>query len=105
MHSLDKRILQHVLDRAIARGAYVTVHDGEDFCLTFTQDTDKVFAMLESTEMDYVYFTKTDQGVVSFGENRLGYLVLVHGNEPGVIISDYSDSEFINGILKGAPTK
>lgn len=103
MHSLDKKILKHLLDRAIAAGAFVTVHDGEGFCLTYSQDTEKIISVLGSTETDGLYFTKTGKAPVSFGDNRLGIIWLVHGNEPGVIVSDYSDNDFINGLFEGVP--
>ena len=103
MKGLDKRIVKHLLDKAISQGHYVTVHDGEGFVLSFSQDIDKIFSVLESTEMDMLYFSRTGSGVVSHGGNRLGRIDLVHGNEPGVIVADHSDNDYINSLLEGAP--
>ena len=92
MQKQDTQIVSTMIDRALAKNYTVSVHDGEAFALGVSSDKKDILAALESTDTDTLIFRQPDRTLV-------GKVFLVHGNEDGVIVCDYTDVPAIQELV------
>lgn len=92
LHSEDLTILSRLVNEAIRKGWSISVHDGEEYAVKRATKANKVLAALAWTDMDDLIFRDVNHFVI-------GFVSLVYGNEPGVVISDHSDNDDINALV------
>ena len=92
MKTEDTKIVNAIIDRALAKNYTVSVHDGEAFALGVSTSKKDILAALESTDSDTLIFRTQDR-------SRVGSIFLVHGNEDGVIVCDYTDTPAIQELV------
>ena len=100
----------HALVSSILEAGYgVRIHDGEEFTTDFAY-TDKnqlprIIEDMGSTDMDFVYLYKP-AGEAGGKQvwSKLGYALLVYGNDPGELVADYTESvEGVTPQLSSGP--
>lgn len=89
---IDHKIIETAIDSLLAAGYAVRVNDGEEVCLGSSGDKAEIFAALFSTGEDYLIPLKAN--------HACGWIRLIYGNEPGVVISDYTTN--LEEVLKAA---
>jgi hypothetical protein len=92
--SREKRIAHKLITDAVAAGYLISVYEGEDWAIKRSHDGDAVKAALASTDEDVLRFRQADGALV-------GWVRLIWGNDCD-LISDCSDNEAINELVKGA---
>lgn len=95
MRDDERQIADKLITDALTEGLTVSVHDGEATPLVRSTDKPAILDALASTDSDRLVLQTAD-GV------RFGVVLLVYGNEPGVLISDHTDTPHMNALLKGA---
>lgn len=78
-------IAKKLIALALERGHALSVNDGEEWTIKRSTDAAEVFAALGSTDEDLLLIQAP--GLIPLTVSRV---LLVYGNEPGVLISDYS---------------
>lgn len=91
-----KRIIKEALT---TRGWTATVDDCEEVVCTKEADFDTVVDCIGNTGMDHVTFYN--------GDDRLGYMTLVFGNEPDgeTLISDHTMGDEICALVEAVQTR
>lgn len=87
---IERKIVERLLDDALAQNLTVSVYDGEVYALVRSYDKSAIF--------DAMFTTETDTLVLWSGNHRLGSVTLIYGNGRDVI-ADHSDNEFINKLV------
>lgn len=83
MRTDEKRILSRVIDDALAAGYRLRVWDGGDEpAVEITSDRNVAIAGCDGVDEAILAVVKPDNSLA-------GEIVLVFGNEPGVLIADY----------------
>ena len=93
MQAQDTQIVSTIIDRALARNYTISVFDGEACALGLASDKSDILGALETTDEDTLVIRNTER-------HRIGSIYLVHGNEDGVIVSDYSDNAQIRELVE-----
>lgn len=86
MHDPDPeaRIIDCLLDHALATGHNLSVNDGEETTLRYSTDRAAIRAAMQTTELDTLTVRK--------GTRYIGFVLLIYGNGCD-LISDYSDRQ------------
>lgn len=94
MHAIDRKIIEAVIDSALAAGYTLRVNDGEAIALGNSDSKPAILAAMFSTDEDYLIFLRAN--------HSCGWARFIYGNEPGVVLADHTDSATVNEILKAA---
>lgn len=89
----ERKIVTRLVDVVLATGYTISVHDGEAFPVKRSSDRATILAGIGSTDVDTLVLRGAGTG------DLIGNVLLVYGNEPGVVISDHSDNLTINTVL------
>jgi len=92
MNNIDAAQAMRLLSFLLRDGCKVSVHDGEAFALKLSTDVAALYAAMGSTDEDTLVWRDANDA-------RLGSFFLVYGNEPGVLIADYSDNTACNALM------
>jgi len=76
---VERRIVTALIDRALAEGYELSVHDGEEWHL-WTTDRAKVIDAIMNTDEDRLYLRK---------DGHTAWVYLVYGNSGWDVICDY----------------
>lgn len=90
---MEQKIAKALVDTALAKGYRISVNDGEEPVLVRSTDRYAIMQAMASTDMDILLFTN--------GQDRIGSIVLIWGNE-GDLISDASDTQLIEDLIRDA---
>ena len=95
----EKAIITKLVDHALAAEYFISVWDGEEFAITKSRDRKSVLESIGATECEALVFHDV-------ADKHLGQVTLIYGNEPGVVMADYSMSleEFLIPINAYAAT-
>jgi len=91
--NLQKREAMYYAKAILAAGYRVGVHDGEEMTVRSSDNLREISDALFTTDDDRLIIRAQD------GE-RIGWFWLVYGNEPGVLVSDYSDNPVTRAIYE-----
>lgn len=87
-----------LIDAILAKGAKISVNDGEEWTVKGSTDKGEVIRALFTTDSDIIRARDADNAV-------LGNFYLLYGNSGAEVIGDYSDNDFCNAIWEEiAPT-
>ncbi len=89
---LDRRIVRAILTEAFTRGYSVSVYDGDEWTVKRSANMNEVTDALATTDEDAVRFRD--------GDRVVGTMSLVYGNEPGVIVADYTDNPDMVSLIE-----
>ena len=85
----ERAIPKAAIASILAAGHLITVDDGEDLCLKWSNDADKIFAAMFSTDEDYLHI----HNLGTTRENTrkaFGWIRFVYGNDGWDVMSDYT---------------
>jgi hypothetical protein len=91
---MEARCVGYLLDECLRRRLLISVHDGEEWCLTRCTDREKIMDALASTDEDVLLIRHPDGPA----HTPLGRFFLVYGNTGWDVIADHSDNETCNSI-------
>ncbi len=91
----ERCIITRLVRDAIWAGYSVSVYDGEETTVVKSRDAEEILGALATTSEDILRFYRPDN-------TRVGWVLLVYGNEPGVVIADSCDNEATNELLANA---
>lgn len=91
----DAKAATGLVDAALNAGYLVTVYDGEEYAITKSTDRAAILKEIGATDADKLIFH-------SAAGDRLGMVLLVYGNEPGVTICDHTDNPIIDALVATA---
>jgi hypothetical protein len=94
MSSDEARIARRCIADLLAAGYEISVYDGEEIVLRRSTGPKAIFATLGTTDEDHLIAYRPGE------KPRAGSVWLVYGNEPGVLLADYSCA--LEGELAGA---
>lgn len=81
--NVDRTICEQIVASALASGYKISVHDEEAEVLNKSIDQSEIVESMFGTDMETLVFFNDQNRIV-------GSMVLVYGNDPGDVISDYS---------------
>jgi len=93
LDALDAKIILRLVGWALDRDWSVDVWDGEEYAVKEACTRDTIIQALLSTDEDQLIFRANGK--------KVGWISLVYGNEPGVVISDHSDNQAIRDLVDG----
>ncbi len=99
MNSIERKIVERIVDDALAQGYGISVRDGGEVTVRRSTDRAEIVGALGTTGEDQLGFHLIVDGVPE--RRTFGMVWLVYGNDTDVI-SDSIDNELTNLILKGA---
>jgi hypothetical protein len=76
---------------ALSRGFFVSVNDGEEWTVKYSNKATEILAALDTTGQDYLTFRDADK-------NKLGTMFLVWGNSAPELIADYSANDAMESL-------
>jgi hypothetical protein len=94
MRDHERQVIEALIKSALAAGYALSVNDGEDETVTQSTDESEVMGALCTTDEDYLIIYRDGA--------RIGHVYLVYGNEPGVVMSDNTDSAEMDSIMATA---
>lgn len=83
-HPIEARIARFTIRTMLAAGFSVSVNDGEEITVRKSRKAREIAAAMNSTDEDYLIIHRE-------GEQN-GWIRFVYGNEPEVVICDYTTS-------------
>lgn len=92
MQTQDTKIVKALINNAINKGYTISVYDGEDYAVKRSMDAKEILEALEATDEEWLFIKRSDKTTV-------GNVMLVHGNEDGVILADWSVNEAMEEII------
>jgi len=92
--AIEKAIYARIVQDALIMGYRISVFDGEEYALELSSDYFDIIDAGFSTDEDTLVFFLDDK--------RAGFVYLVYGNTGWDLISDYTATQGIEAILKGA---
>jgi len=81
----DIEIAKTLINSLVDQGYFVSVFEGEAFCLKKSQNKEKILENLNSTGIDRLLVRDSSKEVI-------GEIVLVWGNEDETLIADWQSS-------------
>ncbi len=101
VHPIDRAIIADIVDGLLARGLSISVEDEEGCALRLSRERDAIILALAAADMDWLVVYRPIRP--GFGPyTRQGMVMLVYGNEPGVVVSDYSENPDIAEVVEAA---
>lgn len=82
---IEREIAERLIDKVLADGHVVSVHEGEDWAIRESMDRDAILASMASTDADKVYIWKDGE--------RKGWFWLIYGNGND-LISDFVSNTY-----------
>jgi hypothetical protein len=82
---------------ALEKGFTISVCDGEDWTLVRSRDLSVIMGALRTTDEDWLAVRDP-----TLKGKRVGVVQCVYGNEPWVVIADYSDNEAMRELIQPA---
>lgn len=105
MHQAERReaeleMVSKLVDTVLAAGYVISVHDGEEYAIRYSNSREKILGELFATDEESLIISRPrdENGVRLY----MGSVLLVYGNEPWEVIADNSDVPLINELLKPA---
>jgi hypothetical protein len=92
--AIEKAIYARIVQDALIMGYKITVFDGEEDALEQSSDYFDIIGAGFSTDMDALKFYDHI--------GYVGFVSLIYGNTGWDVVSDYTASDRIEAILKGA---
>jgi hypothetical protein len=87
----DKRIANRFIKESFSRGYTISVWDGEEITLVKSAKREEIIAAMCTTDMDNLH--------VYEGDNLIGTAAFIYGNEPGVVIADWTTGPKMEEIM------
>lgn len=91
---IERKVYSRIVKDALADGLTVSVHDGEEYALEGSSSYKAIMDAGFSTDADALVFFRDGK--------RLGFVSLVYGNSGWDVISDYTATDEMETLLKGA---
>jgi hypothetical protein len=93
----EKKIVDKIIRKALDAGLYISVEDGVEWALRFSQDYDAITAEIAATDVTMLRIRSQveEEGVIK--RPILGDVILIHGNGEDVI-HDHSANEFMEEL-------
>lgn len=92
--------MRRVIADALAAGYLLSVYDGEETTVRFSQDAEQIFGALRSTDEDRLNFYERVGGPSVGAVKYIGHVYFVYGNTGYDVVCDSSVS--LEAVLKGA---
>ena len=92
-HPTEVRIITKLIKRALKAGYLVSVFDGMEWALKFSNDFEAITAEVHATDVTELTIRHADK-------SKVGWIMLVHGNEDDVV-SDWTDNAATNALVEG----
>jgi hypothetical protein len=92
---LELSIVRQIVGSALAQRYSISVHDGQGITVSYSTSEREVMAAVRSVDEDHLIFFARDG-------RRVGYVVLVYGNDPWEVVADHTVSDEMDAVLKDA---
>jgi hypothetical protein len=89
---IEKQIVRAIVNRALASGWSVSVHDSEEWTIKKSLSTTEIMKAIMTTDEDVLRFHDAD-GVV-------GIVSLVYGNDGWDVVSDHSANDRMEAFME-----
>lgn len=83
MNEQEKKVIEAIIRAALEDGLKVTICDGEDYSVKVSRDFDQIMAGLGHCEEETIMLYN------NIGENWVGSIYLVYGNDPDEVVNNY----------------
>lgn len=90
---IDRDIIGSIIAETLKAGYVLSVFDGEETTVKESADPAEITAALCTTDDDRLIIRNHITGA------RIGAVWLVYGNEPGVVVCDYTLNDAMESIL------
>lgn len=94
----EQKIVARLVDVILATGYTISVYDGEAFPVKRSDERDTILNNLGATEEEQLNVRSKAT------KEMIGTILLVYGNEPGVVIADYTDNATMRALLAPVET-
>lgn len=85
MTPIEQQIVEHIINKAINAGYFISIYDGEGYAIKLSNDPVAIINAMHLTDTDRV-------DIVTKSNKYVGYIILVYGNDGYDVIHDYSES-------------
>lgn len=90
----ERQIIDTLIDTILDAGHFITVHDGEEYAIRFSNDKDAITAEVAATDETIFRIRRADK-------SQIGMIALIHGN--GIdLIHDMTDTPETLALAKPA---
>jgi len=91
---IEKKIIRHMVELAIAKGWVVSVYDSEEWTLESSKDIEAIMNAVMTTDEDLLRFYDKEN------TKRIGTVYLVYGNSGWDVICDYTVSDMMEQFME-----
>ncbi len=98
MHPIEREIATNIVNGILSetapsgKGHTISVFDGEETVLSKSDDAKRILEELGHTDGDSL--------IIMDGEEFIGTVFFVYGNEPEYVVADYSADKFTSRIVE-----
>jgi len=90
---IDKKIIGAIISDSLKAGYLLSVFDGEETTVKQSADPAEIMGALCTTDDDKLIIRDASG-------TRIGAVWLVYGNEPGVVVCDYTLNDTMESLLE-----
>lgn len=95
MDDKERKVAAKLVEDTLAGGYVVSVYDGEEYPLHYSNSKDEILKALGATDRECLL-------VAMPNKRHMGTIVLIYGNSPEELIADHTDSDLISTLIAGA---
>ena len=92
MDTEERFVVKQIVGRALDKGYLLTVFDGEEFPIQYSDDAEAVMAELGHCDEEWLQVANADR-------RRSGSIFFVYGNDADEVVADYTDRAEIEEIV------
>jgi len=92
MDTDERFIVKQIVGRALDKGYLLSVFDGEEFPVRYSDDAEAVMAEMGHCDEEWLQLSNADR-------KRIGMIFFVYGNDPEEVVCDYTDKPEIEELL------
>lgn len=102
VQEMERAIIRKLVEDALYNGYTVVHNDGEENTCHVYADGSYDVPLLAGKIMDEIQATDEEYLIFYVGESKIGWVMLVYGNDGHDVIADCTDTTEMRELLKGA---
>lgn len=92
MNTEERFVVKQIVGRALDKGYLLSVDDGEDYPISYSDNAEAVMAELGHCGEEWLLVANADR-------KQIGAIFLVYGNDPDEVVADCTDKPEILEIV------
>ena len=92
MQTEEQQIVQRLVNLILQDGNLISVYDGEEYAIRWSQDEAAIMAVMGATDEDTISVFDADR-------KMRGWIYLVYGNDANEVVNDCTANPYIENLV------